>query len=411
LDYALHDRDKNIFLGSNAMAVKPNDVEMKRETNYLGEQKMDKKRNLKTADAIGGILHSVSRNATSSRNHLAELNCTREKFMFLGRTYSFQKVMLVAVLLVTVAVSSEALALEAPTGVSASDGDVDKIQIAWDSVANASHYRVSRVVVSTQNVTSAVQVQNDTALLGTWQIETSYDDTSAIPGMMYRYRVKAAMNSSGDGASAFSYPDTGWRKKLEVPTGVAASNGTYTNKVCITWNSLPNADSYRVYRAESLGGTKTALGDWQTGTSYDDTLAVQGQTYCYWVTAISSSDQFGEYSGHATGWRNIDPPTEISATNGTSTEKVSVTWNSVTGANLYRVCRAESKGGAKTALGGWQTGTSYDDILAIPGQTYYYWVKATISVNAKVAVSSEYGVHDTGWRKIDGPEALPTKRR
>jgi len=63
-----------------------------------------------------------------------------------------------------------------------------------------------------------------------------------------------------------------------APTGVAATDGTYTSYVRITWSAPTGATQYRVYRATSSGGTKTALGSWQSGTSYNDTGATPGVT-------------------------------------------------------------------------------------------------------------------------------------
>jgi len=42
----------------------------------------------------------------------------------------------------------------------------------------------------------------------------------------------------------------------------------------------------------------------------------------------------------------------------------------------YRVYRATSAAGEKTAVSGWQTGTSFLDTTASPGVVYYYFVKA-----------------------------------
>ena len=51
----------------------------------------------------------------------------------------------------------------------------------------------------------------------------------------------------------------------DPPAGVAATDGTYTDKVVVTWNASTGASYYRVYRSTSLTGTKTALGGWQSG--------------------------------------------------------------------------------------------------------------------------------------------------
>ena len=89
-----------------------------------------------------------------------------------------------------------------------------------------------------------------------------------------------------------------------APTGVAASDGTYADKVRITWDQSSGL-YYRVCRANSSSETKTALGSWQASAQYDDTTAVAGTTYYYWVQAATSSIGAtpSAYSLYNTGWR------------------------------------------------------------------------------------------------------------
>ena len=70
---------------------------------------------------------------------------------------------------------------------------------------------------------------------------TSFDDTSAMPGTTYYYWVRSLTSASGTYYySNFSTPDTGYALSIPppVPTGLAASDGTYTNKVSLTWNDV-----------------------------------------------------------------------------------------------------------------------------------------------------------------------------
>jgi len=85
------------------------------------------------------------------------------------------------------------------------------------------------------------------------------------------------------------------------PTNVQASDGTYTDKVRVTWNSVSSATSYKVYRATSSGGTKTYLGS-TSSTTYDDYSASVGTTYYYWVKAKNAYGESG-YSSYDTGYR------------------------------------------------------------------------------------------------------------
>ena len=184
---------------------------------------------------------------------------------------------------------------------------------------------------------------------------------------------------------------------INPPTGVQASDGTYTDKVRITWNSVTGASYYHVYRATSSEGSKISLGSWQSSNSYDDTSASPGQTYYYFVKAATSSSgsNASDYSVYNEGWRKLSPPTGVNASDGTYTDKVGITWNSVSGASYYRVYRATSSGGTKTSLSGWQSSTSYDDTSATPGQTYYYFIKAATSSSGYR--ESDYSSYNTGF--------------
>jgi fibronectin type 3 domain-containing protein len=190
---------------------------------------------------------------------------------------------------------------------------------------------------------------------------------------------------------------------LSPPTGVEASEGD-ADKVQITWNSVTGATHYQVYRADSLTGTKTAISKWQTGTSYNDISATPGITYWYWVKAATSSsgDNASDYSSPVTGVCTGDvpsplplyPPYNVSASD-LLINKVLITWNIVAGASHYQVYRANNLLATKTAISGWQTGSSYEDTSVAPWTTYWYWVKAAKSSSGDSATG--FSIPDTGY--------------
>jgi hypothetical protein len=83
------------------------------------------------------------------------------------------------------------------------------VNITWTSVVGAARYQVYRHITNHSPSATA---------LGPWQAPTSYDDTSAAPGVTYYYWVKAAVDSSGSRASDFSLPDTGYVSGVSPPT-------------------------------------------------------------------------------------------------------------------------------------------------------------------------------------------------
>ena len=159
----------------------------------------------------------------------------------------------------------------APTGVSATQGtEASCVRVNWTAPNGATEYAVYRATAD--NSRNAQYLENVTV--------AKYNDASATPGVDYWYFVKAK-NSSG--ASGFSAGANGWRK-LAPPESVVASD-TLLDKVALEWSEVEGATHYRVYRAESIDGEKTALGDWQTTTTFDDTTATADATYYYYIVA------------------------------------------------------------------------------------------------------------------------------
>jgi len=283
-----------------------------------------------------------------------------------------------------------------PTGVSATDGtSTSDVAVSWESVSGASHYRVYRSTSSSGSKASR----------GDWQSSRTYNDTSATPGTTYYYWVKAAASSSGDRASDYSSSNSGWRK-LSVPGSVSATDGTWTATVAVSWDSVSGANYYHVYRSTSSSGTKKPKGDWQSDELYSDTSASPSATYYYWVAAAtdSSGSRSSGYSSSDTGWRKLSPPTGVSATDGTSTSNVAVSWDTVGGASHYHVYRSTSSGGDKESLGDWQSSRTYDDTPATPGTTYYYWIKA--ATNSSGGRESGFSSSNTGWQKLSAPTGV-----
>jgi len=85
------------------------------------------------------------------------------------------------------------------------------------------------------------------------------------------------------------------------PTNVSASDGTYRDRVQVTWTSSLGATSYTVYRAASTTTRSKKLGT-TSSTSLSDTTASKGGTYYYYVTASNSYGTSG-LSAYDTGYR------------------------------------------------------------------------------------------------------------
>ena len=296
---------------------------------------------------------------------------------------SHTRPLLIASTLALFAVPLQALAqIAAPTGVDASDGTLtDGIALSWDAVDEASSYRVYRRL----GTTSLLQV-------GTTS-EPAFLDTTALPGRLFEYVVRAIAD---DETSDPSDSDTGWRN-LPPPANLSASDGTNPNAVIVTWSQVQWNQGYRVHRgldAKSL--IEIGLSN---GPNFHDTAAVPGVVYTYMVTVRLEPGDSAP-SELETGFRAGDPPsnvpTGVEAGDGASTEGIGVSWSPVASAEGYRVLRGVPDGSASDIA--YVTQPSYFDDHAAAGVLYAYTVKAVID-----GADTEASAADTGWRNVPAP--------
>lgn len=189
-----------------------------------------------------------------------------------------------------------------------------------------------------------------------------------------------------------------------APTGVQASDGTYEDRVQITWYSVSNADSYEVWRnTTNNSGSATKISTTPiTATSFNDSTVVQDTTYYYWVKAVNGVGTSG-FSSSNSGYAEAAPlptiplpPTNINATDGVYDDRIHISWNASNGADYYNVWRhTENDSGAATRIATNVLVTQFDDTNNEAETTYYYWVTATNELG-----TSDFSSPDTGWKDI-----------
>ncbi len=260
------------------------------------------------------------------------------------------------------------LRLAVPEGVTASNGGfADRVKIAWNAVAEASHYRVYR---------SASASGSKTPVSG-WQTALNYSDTTAEPGVTYWYFVVAAADGEGRNASGYSAGAAG-SLKIGAPTGVYATDGTSATGVTVSWNATPGAEGYKIYRGTSNNPDAAEVVSSVPAVpsvSFDDTTAAPGTLYFYWVTATNAVSESAK-SAVETGFRSIPAPTGVTATTTSGAAAVTVSWQSVDGAAYYRVYRGTRTGSDYAVEIDTTTETTYADESGAADKTYYYSVKA-----------------------------------
>lgn len=171
-------------------------------------------------------------------------------------------------------------------------GDGQAILLSWPAAEGAARYMIYRGEVSFY--------QGEPVSLGTYLATVSdlqFEDTTVSPGTRYMYRVRSLVRTTPSitGASAIGM------SALLAPGGFEATKNLYSGKILLAWDPVEEADYYTIYRGDSdVFGEADLLGESDT-TEYEDSTAVNGREYSYWVVAGSIEGVPGIPSASALG--------------------------------------------------------------------------------------------------------------
>jgi hypothetical protein len=147
---------------------------------------------------------------------------------------------------------------------------------------------------------------------------------------------------------------------LSAPTDVTATDGIYSTKVGLHWDTMRGATGYRIFRNTVADpAPSTDVGTTQANYFFD-TTAPQGQTFFYWVrsensnttSALSQAEQgFRANGAAANGTAPLTPPTTPSGNPMTATKAFlgkALFWDeqlSSTRTVACRTCHSSAAGG------------------------------------------------------------------
>lgn len=143
---------------------------------------------------------------------------------------------------------------------------ISEISIKWFPASNASSYKLYRD-------SEPVPIYEGSSLV--------YSDTGLAPGTTYHYFVRG-VNNYGDGPDSTQYMAT--TGELPGMTSFEYATPMSTTEISLKWNSIANADTYKVFR----DGTKIYDG---SSLVCSDVGLSPGETYYYVVRGVNT---FGE---------------------------------------------------------------------------------------------------------------------
>ena len=238
----------------------------------------------------------------------------------------------------------------APTNLTATAQSSSSIALSWDAVDGVDGYNVYRGSLKIATSITA----------------TTFTETGLESSTTYCYTVKSVKDGVESVASNKECAETE-PEAPSAPTNLYASAQSATS-IGLIWSSVYGAESYKVYRDSQEIATNV------TGTSYTDNGLTANTYYCYTVKAVNSAGESEESSSACAMTYSLIPstPTGLDVT-AQSSSSIALTWNSVDGAESYKVYRDSQEIATNV------TGTSYTDNGLTANTNYCYTVKAVNS--------------------------------
>lgn len=317
--------------------------------------------------------------------------------------------------------------------------EVEAANLAWTSATDQSYSGsrsfTSRVISDDQ--VAAIQFADDFKK-GVLQFWYKVDSEKGFDQFSFSIDSDVLLTESGDtGWRLFSAPvssgvhtfewryakddsksvgdDAAWIDDVQFintipdkPTLVRASDGSFPDRIRVTFNPVAGATVYRVFRCQDNGNTCGTPIAYPKAGIFDDKNAIPGVIYYYRVKACTSV-KCGKFSSADTGYIRTEPaaPTGVNASDGIYVKRVQLNWNKVDDATVYRVYRCSDGGQSCGAPIGYPKTTTFNDFNGIPGEVYYYRIKAC-ATNCSVFSSADTGFGNeqlnrpTGIRATDG---------
>ncbi len=192
---------------------------------------------------------------------------------------------------------------------------------------------------------------------------------------------------------------------LEKPNVPIVSNPT-SNSLNISWESVPFASSYRLYRdVSSLGSAFNLIYEGESD-SYEDNALSHNRTYYYKVCAVNSLE-VSAFSNTAQGSTleilPLPPNSCVITTNGPYSLKID--WEDVANVTKYELYRDISPVGAFTRLVYIGIGSEYIDTDLEDDTIYYYKIKS-LNISGESDLSSGVFSGRTGLARLHSPTNL-----
>ncbi|WP_425593104.1 C1 family peptidase [Leptospira wolffii] len=180
--------------------------------------------------------------------------------------------------------------------------------------------------------------------------------------------------------------------KPVAPTEISATKGSYSDRVLLTWQSVPSAIGYEIHRKGPGDSSFSKIG-LAGSTNFTDDGVQKDFAYAYKIATLTDADSSDLSEGEVIGYAKTEeakaPPkvVGVKASQGQNAAKIDLTWESIDGVGEYTIYKWNATQKKYLTAGKSKT-NSYSDNQAAKNGAIEYYAIAGIS-NGKVGEASD----------------------
>ena len=253
-----------------------------------------------------------------------------------------------------------AMPLAPPQNLTATAGD-GRVTLNWLPSAGATSYTIYRRF---ENETSYTE-------LTTGVLKPPFVDPNLTNATRHHYQVRAVTAAAESELSA----KVAATPLPPVPSAAPVLNAVAGNaKVTLTWDAVPGAPGYNVYRSTTGVFRGPAIGS-TTETSFTSTGLVNDTTYFYTVAARNMGGE-GPRAAAVPAVPVAPPAAPRNLAYEVGDNFLTLTWSSMDGAEAYTVYRSTTGNRQMVPIAAGLDSPRFIDTKVVNGATYFYRVTA-----------------------------------
>ncbi|MCB1317588.1 MAG: hypothetical protein KDK27_16605, partial [Leptospiraceae bacterium] len=213
------------------------------------------------------------------------------------------------------------------------------VQLSWSEVGGAQSYQVVRYDSRREQWVP----------LGTART-TEHTDRNPPRDQEIYYSVRAVNNAGqGEWANPIAVSMGGTTTAPGIPSGLRATEGVYRNRIEISWDAVPGATKYYIFRYDYDDEEWYGPAESNTNSFTDDDSSVaSGAYYAYTVAAGNSAGEsefadpvVGRANPNAQRGQELGPPQNVTGQINGTARTITIKWDAVQGATEYYIFRKE----------------------------------------------------------------------